>query len=121
MTLASQISDDVASVFLNTDDFAVSVTYCRGSLSVTFDTIVSSTVFESQGDTGFTRVETRDYSFAPSSLVLQSAVRLPERGDKVTESGRTYVVTEPAGQPCYQYDDENRSMMRVHTVLSKES
>lgn len=121
MTLAAQIAEDVEGVFLNTSDFAVSVAYKRGSHSVTFDALVSSTVFETSTEFGITRLETRDYSFAPANLVITSQVRLPERGDKIVEGGRTYIVSEPSGQPCYGYDDENRLMIRVHTVLAKDA
>ena len=121
MTLASQLSADIESVFINTSDFGVSISYQRGTLTVTFKAIVSSTIFEAETSYGVTRTETRDFSFSPSRLILQSAVRLPERGDKIVENGRTYIVTEPGGQPCYQYDDENRLMMRVHTTLVKDA
>lgn len=121
MSLASQMADDVESVFLNTEDFAVSVIYQRGTLTVTLDAVVSQSVFESGTDYGVMRVETRDYLFKPSALVLNAKTITPERGDKIIEDGRTHIVTEPAGLPAYVYDDENRLMMRVHSVLSKES
>lgn len=115
------INSHAESVFTNTNHFAVSVAYQRGSLSVTLDALVSSTLFDSETTYGVTRIETRDFSFVPSKLILSGAVRLPERGDKIVDDGRTYILTEPAGQPCYQYDDENRSMIRVHTTLIKDA
>ena len=113
------VNSHAESVFLNTNHFAISISYQRGSFSVTMDALVSSTIFDSETTYGVTRTETRDYSFAPARLILIGSVRLPERGDKIVEDGRVYIVTEPAGQPCYQYDDENRSMMRVHTTMVK--
>jgi hypothetical protein len=121
MTLASQLSADIETVFINTNDFGVSISYQRGTASVSFTALVSSTVFESEASFGITRTETRDYSFVPSRLILGSAVKLPERGDVIVEGGRKYIVTEPVGQPCYQYDDENRLMMRVHTTMIKDA
>jgi len=120
--LAQQVIDDVEAVFTNTDDFGVSITYARGANSTAaFSAIVSSSVFETSTEFGIKRVETRDYSFKPSRLVISSTLTLPQRGDKVTEGSRVYLVTEPSGQPCYTYDDENRAMIRVHTVLKTDA
>ena len=115
------INGHAESVFANTNHFAVSVVYQRGSLSVALDALVSSTLFDAETTYGVTRIETRNFSFVPSKLILSGAVRLPERGDKIVDAGRTYILTEPAGQPCYQYDDENRAMIRVHTTLIKDA
>lgn len=122
MTLAEQVVDDVENVFLNTDDFGVSITYARGENSTSaFVALVSSSVFETSTEFGIKRVETRDYSFKPSRLVISATLTLPQRGDKITEGSRVYLVTDPSGQPCYGYDDENRAMMRVHTVLKTDA
>lgn len=115
MSLAAQMATDISAVFMNTDDFAVSISYVRGASTISGLTgLVSSSVFESADGMGLTRVETRDYLVEASTLAIT-----PQRADKIIESGRTYTVTEPAGQSPFAYEDENQLILRIHTVLTR--
>lgn len=117
MTLSEQIETDISGVFLNTDDFAVSVSYSDGSHSVTLNAVVSSTVFESGGGFEITRSEYRDYLIESSTLILNGITTTPGRGDTITENGKIYRVTSPDGEDAFAYEDENRLLLRIHTVL----
>jgi len=122
MTLQELISDDTTDVVLNTDDFAVSITYRIGTKTVTVSAVPDSSVFDVLNEDGsITQIETRDYLLSPGSLVLNSAIRLPDVVHEIVENGRTYRVVSPGNRRCYSYDDEYRLLMRVHTVLAKDS
>jgi len=130
MTLKDMMTADVDAVFTNTDDFGVSITYQSNparfptdrwkETTEPFAAIVERSSFDALGDFGATRIETRDYWFSPSKLVLRGKERLPERGDVIIEDGRLYIVVDGPGQRCYGYD-EDRRMMFVHTVLRKDA
>lgn len=116
MTLSQQISDDVSSVFINTDDFAVTVSYVRGTTTVASNVaaLVSETTFETATDFGFTRYETRDFLFVASALSIE-----PRKADVIVEGTKRYTVTAPQSGAEWRYEDENRRIIRVHCVLSK--
>ena len=122
MTLANLIAADVVDVFLNVNDFAVTATYQRGGAEISLVVLVSESQFEVSTEFGITRVETRDYIFRTNLLTFgtSSGQAYPERGDKIIEGANTYVVTSPGGgADVYSFEDENRYLMRVRTVLSK--
>lgn len=112
MSLSTQIAADVSSVFLNTDDFAVSIIYRAEHGDQYLTAMVDSSTFETSNQFGVTSFETRDYLIAATDVVV-----MPERGDQIIEGGRVYIVTNPAGQPAWQYDDENQLLVRIHTTL----
>ncbi len=116
-TLSNVMESHIESVFLNPDHFGVLITFGRAAaVTDEFKALVNESFFEVSTEYGIKRVETREYSFAPARLILDSVTVLPQRGDKIFEAGRTYKVTDPSGLPCYRYD-ENRTLMTVHTVL----
>lgn len=96
-------------------EFGVDIAYVRGATTISgLVGLVSSSVFETSENFGVTSIETRDYLIQASTLTIT-----PQRGDKITEDGRTYTVTEPSGQPAFAYDDENQQVIRIHTVLTR--
>ena len=119
MTLATQIATDISAVFLNTNDFAVSITYSDGSDSVTVPAMVSQTVYEQSDGQSLTRHVYRDYLIRAAALILNSVVATPARYHTITEGSKTYKVTSPSGEDVFAYDDENELILRVHTILTK--
>jgi len=117
MSLADQIAADVSQVFLNTADFAVSVTVTRRTQTTEpIAVIVGSSQFQVSNEFGFTQVETRDFSFDPSEYDFGDGAVLPERGDFVEDAGFRYVVTPPAAGLDFYKLDETRHLMTIHTT-----
>jgi hypothetical protein len=121
MSLSTLMAADVDNVLLNTDEFAVTVTYSRGASSVTITAVVQASVFEVSNEFGVTRIESRDYVIKPSSLNFGSGVTVPIRGDLITEGGNVYIVTAPDGAPVYGYDNFQRLLLKVHTTMKTGS
>lgn len=117
MTLATQIAADVSDVFLNTSDFATTITYQRGGATLTLTALVGVSEFEVVESFGITRMESRDYMIEPSELDFGHGVTLPQRGDVITEGANKYIVSAPAGAPVFVYADENRTLLSVHTTM----
>jgi len=115
--LSDVIAADVADVFLNTDEFAVSITYSRRGDPVALKAIQDSSVFESSNAFGVTQTKSQDFLISVASLVLRGAAISPEKGDVIEMENKTYVVTSlPGGRPD-EYDDDNELMWRVHATL----
>ncbi len=117
MSLADQITADVSAVFMDTADFAVSITYKRGTASATLTAMVDQTAFPMFNDIGSTRVEQRVFLIEASTLDLGSGVTLPKVGDKITQGSNVYVIPHGESRPAYEYQDENRLLLRVYTTL----
>lgn len=117
-TLREAMSDHIDTVFLNTDHFATTIVYQRGTQTVSLTAMVSDSQVEVVTSFGATGYETRDYLVQPSLLVIGSAI-LPAEGDRIIEGGKTFVVTKPGGVREWRYEDENRLLMRIHTVFHK--
>jgi len=118
MTLAAQIVSDVADVFFNTNDFAVSITYSDGSDSVVVPAVVSQTQYEQSDGQSLTRHVYRDYLIRAAALILNGTVAKPARHHTITEGSKTYKVASPVGEDVFGYDDENELILRVHTILT---
>ena len=117
MTLATQISTDIAAVFINTADFAVNITYARRGESVALKAIQDSSMFESANSFGITQTKTKDFLIEVSKLALCQCLTAPEKGDTITVGEKTYVVTaQPGGRPD-EYDDDDELLWRVHATL----
>lgn len=118
MSLADQIIADVSAVFVNTADFAVSITYKRNGASVALTAIVEPSLFSTIGEqAGAVNVERRAYLIEASTLILNSQLTLPQEGDTITEAGNVYVIPKRTEGPRYEYADENRLLLRVNTTL----
>jgi len=117
MSLATQIVTDVANVFMNTADFAISITYARSEQTVTVTAMVEPSQFPSLGDEGgATKYETRGYLIESSTLIIGGAVVVPEIGDTITEGTRVYIVPKKTDGPRWEYADENRLLIRINTT-----
>ena len=116
--LSDVIATHVGSVFMNTEHFAVSITYSDGSYSVTVPAVVSQTQYEQSDGQSLTRHVYRDYLIQASALILNSVVTKPARHHTITEGSKTYKVASPIGEDVFGYDDENELILRVHTILT---
>lgn len=119
MTLRDQISSDIDTVFFNTDDFAVPITYRRGGASLALTAIVGSSVAESANDSGWTQVRIRDYVIKSSAFDFGTGITKPKVGDRIIDNGVAYIVTQINGGHEWQYDDEDHLLLRIHTVQDK--
>jgi len=120
MSIASAITSALETLRIRK---AVSITYVRGEDS---SDPLSATVGKTDWPMGGTSnvqmaFETRDYLIAASDLVVNSAVVLPQRDDKVRETvGEkvyTYRVLDNDGIPPYRFSDVDKTALRIHTKL----
>ena len=121
MTLAAQIVADVPTVFFNTSDFAVAITYTRGSNSASLVAIVSDEQAENLTDLGATRIDVRTYQIEASTLDLGNGLIKPMAGDLITEGSSVFIVPKSAAIPRWSYADEDRLILRVNTTLKSET
>lgn len=96
------------------------VSYVRGGRTLDLPATVGKTVFEVDDGYGvLVRHESRDFLVLAADLVLDGAVILPQRGDRVHEvQGSTtfiYEVTAPGKEPAWRYSDPYRTSLRIHT------
>lgn len=98
------------------------IIYARGAVSVDLTAGRGRSSFDVlQGDV-LVHLESRDFLIEAAELVLDGALTLPVRGDRITETDElgatlTYEVLEPGGEPPWRYSDEYRLQFRVHTKL----
>ena len=99
----------------------VSVTYQRGSDTVSVTALIGDTRVELADNYGGVTVTSpiRDYIIRVSDLVLGGSVIEPAAGDQIREtSGSTTYVFEvmPAGaDTAFRYSDRYRTAWRIHT------
>lgn len=100
-------------IFLNTDEFAVTVTLVRGTASTTdIVALVASktTGTEPQVTEGLgTDFESRNYRIRASEYVIGGVAVTPRNGDTIIETLRSGVtikceVQPTMNEPCYQSD-----------------
>jgi hypothetical protein len=108
------------------DHVSQSVTYRRGSQSVTVAATIGRTQYQvEQHDGSFLRVWTRDFIVQTADLVLGGLRVDPKRGDTIEETagGRTYTyeVCAPTGNPPYEPADAFRAAVRIHTQETRIS
>lgn len=89
MTLKTLIADDVADVFMDTDEMADSCTYLQGSKSVSTTAIVSESVYETFDEQGFPLKVTR-MDFLMPFADLNSAGVTPRSGDRIERTVNSY-------------------------------
>jgi hypothetical protein len=98
---------------------ASSVTYARPSTGHTVS--ILATVGRSMGtvDTpaGTMRVVSneRDYLITAADLILNGALTVPQRGDRITDAAGTWEVQPMLGEPCYRFSDPHGVSLRIHT------
>lgn len=100
--------------------FARDVTYVRGQDSTVLKATPSRSTFEVESEAGIMRVVTRDWIVRVCDLVLMSGRTLPERGDRIIETGRDgvpveYEVTNVGSEPQWRQCDPYGFSIRVHT------
>jgi hypothetical protein len=79
---------------------------------------IGSSEFQEASDEGIvTTFQSRDYLIAVADYAIDGIVITPEPGQKVNESGRTYEVVSPGGEPCARFSDASQLMWRIHTKL----
>lgn len=104
--LASQFEEHTAS----------EVVYTRGAVSANVLASVGSTEFDVQDNFGvYQRVTSRDYLIKATSLKLADQVVTPQRGDLITDNGKTYEVLSMDGGQAWRYCDPYGNGLRIHT------
>lgn len=105
--------------YLNTvldEQVGASLTYTRGATSATVTGTTGQTTFETDSEFGVLKIESRDFLITASRL---SAFGEPVRGDKITETQGSNMVTHEVldmpGIPPFSYSDFGRTRMRIHT------
>jgi len=101
---------------------AESITYTRGSYSVTLTAAKGRTEYETLNGYGVSLTHrSQDWIITASTLVFDGSVMKPERGDRITyEYGTTTEVYEvmplAEGQDCYKLEPHGYTL-RIHTRL----
>ncbi len=108
---------------LDTSIAGVAITYVRGSDSVSLTATVDSELLRVTEASGATRTLRTEASFAidPTTLVINSAVVEPKRGDRIQRviGGVTKyfdVLSPGPGEPAFIYTaDGSRQLMMIRT------
>ena len=120
MTLAEQLQADIAGVFMNTNDFARTVTYRRATAeSEPLTAFPIDAREEVVNEEGFgTGVYVQGWAFQASALLIDTEVIVPRAGDFICETLNSvelaYEVMAPGpNQKPWQWEDDNRAMLLV--------
>lgn len=113
---------DLADVFMDTDDFAVDITYTRKGDSVVggLKAIQDSSLFESSNAFGITQTKTKDFLIEVSKLIIAGQLTTPAKGDIITVGSKLYSVTSPPGGRPDEYGDDDELIWRVHATFNEE-
>ncbi len=101
------------------------VTFQRGSnptLDVT--AVIGETPFRTDDETGASIISrSRDFIVDAADLVDSESAKIePKRGDVIVQADGDelttgeYVVSAPAGEPCFRYVDPGLFRIRIHTI-----
>lgn len=95
-----------------------SVTYARGSTSVTASAVEGQQLFRLTGveDVAAVARSDADLIFKVSDLTGGGITMPPARGDTVTLGSRTYDLRTPTGEQAFRYCDPGQTMVRVHLM-----
>lgn len=93
------------------------VTFRRGTQTVSVQATIGNTLFESHGELGPTvQVKTRDYLIETADLVLGGLAVLPQRDDEIVDTDGSVYLILPSDDGVYWRDsDPYRVRIRVHT------
>lgn len=113
--------DDALAAHVTTLNAAAgeTVTYKRGSSTVSITAVVGQSQFDEVSTTGEIRPlsKTVDFLVKPSALVLDSETVLPQRGDQIEKAdGSVYDVLPGTEGTAWQYSDGRRTFLRIHCV-----
>ncbi|MFA6134565.1 MAG: hypothetical protein WC869_11175 [Phycisphaerae bacterium] len=101
---------------MRTAHLSRNVTYCRGAGSVQVAATVGRTVFEVENAYGIVeKAESRDFLVSAASLVMDGQVIRPQRGDQISDDGRTYEVMAPGNEDVCRPADPYGITLRIHT------
>jgi len=95
------------------------ITYKRGTSTVSLTAVVGQSQFEDVSPSGEVRPlsKTVDWLVKPASLELGGSVTVPQRGDQISRSdGSTYDVLPGTEGTAWQYSDGHKTLLRIHTV-----
>ena len=95
------------------------ITYKRGTATVSVTAVVGQSQFDEVSTTGEIRPlsKTVDFLVKPSALVLNSAAVLPQRGDQIERAdGSVYDVLPGTEGTAWQYSDGRKTFLRIHCV-----
>lgn len=101
-------------------DFSHSVTWKRGTATVTLNATFGATNYRQVDDFDrFIVVRSHDFIISPSDLILSGSTVVPEKGDVVewltaTERQRFRVLPFQE-EPVWRFTDAHQRMMRVHS------
>lgn len=114
--MANLLDKAVAGVFKQTRRVSgVAVTYTRGAATLALTAIPARGEHTLNVGEVSTIFQTRDYLILADELAFSGAVTLPARGDTITEGGVTRDVLSISGSPGWEYTDQTRQLIRVHT------
>lgn len=114
------LADDVRRVLLNTSEFAVDILYERSAQQLELAAIPDEPLTLVTDEFGKTSGEQRDFLIDPDALDFGGGPVSPVRGDVIHDSGRSFTVLPLTGTDCWDWDDEFRSLLRVHTKLTRD-
>ena len=90
--------------------------YSRGSESVEVQATVGTTTFEVDDGYGvIVKWESRDFLITAADLVIAGEPVKPQRGDRITDSGKVYEVMAPGKEDVCRPSDPYGVTLRIHT------
>ncbi len=96
------------------------VTYSRGSSSVSLTAVPTQASFEQVDEGGIVRWEAKDFLIKASDLTFGGELIEPKKGDKIKdENDKVFKVLDDGNLPCFRYSDPYQTMLRVHTKQVK--
>lgn len=99
-----------------TDNVARSVTYSRGVTSATVSGTLSSKLYSVMDEEGFvTAVQSSDWTFIASDLVVSGSTITPRPGDRITYGSAVYEARPMGDGQAYETLDANGTLIVVHT------
>ena len=117
VTFQEALANDVANVFMNTNEFARSFTLLRNGATTTgIAAIVAVRQYDaSDGDGGTIAYAAVDLDIAASAYLVSAVVVEPRPGDRLTEaaSGDVYEVLPIPGGQCFE-PSEDGLILSVH-------
>ena len=93
-----------------------SVTYTRGSQTVTVAATIGKSTFDvADGDGAIIQLHTRDFLILAADLVLAGQRTTPHVGDRIHDAGVVFEVLAPGGEAPWRWSDPYRQTLRIHT------
>ena len=117
VTFQEALANDVANVFMNTDEFATSFSLQRGNVAATSGVaaIIAAREYDMPlSDQVLSDVRQLDLDVAVASYVINAAAVTPQRADKFTNAaGDVFEVMPLPGRQCYELTGDGL-VYRVH-------